>query len=89
MVLIKSQKKEVIDTYKSHPKDTGSAGVQIAVLTQRINYLSDHFKGHKKDFHSRRGLLGMIGKRRRLMTYLKKKDPKKYQDIVNKLNLRK
>ena len=89
MVLVKEKKTEIIDTFKSHPKDTGSPTVQIALLTEKINYLTEHFKTHRKDFHSRRGLLVMIGKRRRLLTYLKKKDPKIYEETLNKLNLRK
>lgn len=89
MVLLKERKTEVIDDFKSHSKDTGSPAVQIALLTERINYLTEHFQAHKKDFHSRRGLLMMIGKRRRLLTYLKKKDPQKYQETISKLNLRK
>ncbi len=89
MVLVKEKKNEVIDNFKVHSKDTGSPSVQIALLTEKINYLSEHFKVHHKDFHSRRGLLMMIGKRRRLLTYLKKADPKKYEEILNKLNLRK
>lgn len=89
MVLVKERKTEIIDDFKSHIKDTGSPAVQIALLTEKINYLSDHFKVHKKDFHSRRGLLTMIGKRRRLLAYLKKKDPEKYQETISKLNLRK
>ena len=89
MVLLKEKKVEVIDSFKVHAKDTGSSVVQIALLTQKIDYLSDHFKLHKKDFHSRRGLLKMIGKRRRLLAYLKKKDLQKYQETIDKLNLRK
>ncbi len=89
MVLLKDRKTEVIGDFKSHAKDTGSPAVQIAILSERINYLTDHFKRHKKDFHSRRGLLTMIGKRRRLLAYLKKKDPQKYQETIAKLNLRK
>lgn len=89
LVLLKENKTEVIDNFKVHAKDTGSPAVQIALLTQKIDYLSDHFKVHKKDFHSRRGLLMMIGKRRRLLAYLKKTDLKKYQEILDKLNLRK
>ncbi|MBF0532983.1 MAG: 30S ribosomal protein S15, partial [Candidatus Omnitrophica bacterium] len=72
-----------------HAKDTGSAEVQAAILSERINGLNEHFKTHKKDFHSRRGLLMMIGQRRRLLDYLKKTDPDKYQEIIAKLNLRK
>ncbi len=89
MVLLKEKKTEVIDDFKIHAKDTGSPVVQVALLTQKINYLADHFKAHKKDFHSRRGLLMMIGKRRRLLAYLKKTDPQKYQETIDKLNLRK
>ena len=89
MVLIKEKKTEIIDTFKVHSKDTGSPAVQIALLTEKVNYLSDHFKTHRRDFHSRRGLLVMIGKRRRLLAYLKKADPKKYEETLNKLNLRK
>ncbi len=89
MVLLKDKKRDIVDNFKVHAKDTGSPAVQIALLTQKINYLSDHFKAHKKDFHSRRGLLMMIGKRRRHLSYLKKKDPQKYQETIAKLNLRK
>ncbi|MCA9408685.1 MAG: 30S ribosomal protein S15 [Candidatus Omnitrophica bacterium] len=89
MVLLKEKKTEVIESFKTHAKDTGSSVVQIALLTEKINYLTDHFKAHKKDFHSRRGLLMMIGKRRRLLSYLKSKDPQKYQETISKLNLRK
>lgn len=89
MVLLKDKKAEVIDRFKVHAKDTGSPVVQIALLTEKINYLEDHFKAHKKDFHSRRGLLMMIGKRRRLLAYLKKTDLQKYQETIEKLQLRK
>jgi len=89
LVLLKEKKTEIIDDFKVHAKDTGSPVVQIALLTQKINYLSDHFKAHKKDFHSRRGLLMMIGKRRRLLAYLKKTDLQKYQETIDKLQLRK
>ena len=89
MVFLKVKKIEVIDNFKTHPKDTGSPVVQIALLTERINYLTGHFQTHRKDFHSRRGLLMMIGQRRRLLAYLKKTDPKKYQDTLEKLKLRK
>jgi small subunit ribosomal protein S15 len=87
--LVNDKKKQVIDDFKSHSQDTGSAQVQIALLTERINLLTDHFKLHKKDFHSRRGLLIMVGKRRRLLNYLKSKDTAKYQDLISKLKLRK
>ncbi|MFC1594623.1 30S ribosomal protein S15 [Candidatus Omnitrophota bacterium] len=89
MGLVKEKKKELIDKFKAHAKDTGSAAVQIAVLTERINALSEHFKSHKKDFGSRVGLLRLVGKRRRLLNYLKKEDVKKYEEILEKLNLRK
>jgi small subunit ribosomal protein S15 len=89
LVLLREQKQEVIDGYKGHPKDTGSATVQIALLTAKISFLSGHLQVHKKDFHSRRGLLMMIGKRRRLLAYLNKTDPKKYQETIGKLDLRK
>ena len=89
MVLQKTRKTEVIDNFKVHSKDTGSPAVQVALLTEKINYLSGHFKVHSKDYHSRRGLLTMIGKRRRLLSYLKESDPKKYQETLDKLNLRK
>lgn len=89
MALLKEKKNEIIDNFKVHTKDTGSPVVQIALLTEKINYLSEHFKTHRKDFHSRRGLLVMIGRRRRLLAYLKKSDPQKYEETTNKLNLRK
>lgn len=89
MTLVKENKTKIIDEFKSHARDTGSAEVQIAILTERINILGDHFKSHKKDFHSRRGLLSLVGKRRRLLNYLKKKDLKKYEEVLEKLGLRK
>ena len=89
MVLVKEKKLKIIDDFKVHARDTGSAEVQIAILTERINVLGDHFKLHKKDHHSRRGLLILVGKRRRLLNYLKSKDVKKYEEILGKLNLRK
>ena len=89
MVLVKENKTKIIDKFKVHAKDTGSAEVQIAILTERINTLGDHFKQHKKDFHSRRGLLSLVGRRRRLLNYLKKKDVKKYEEVLEKLSLRK
>ena len=84
-----TKKKEIIETYKVHEKDTGSAFVQIALLTERINQLSKHFELHKKDHHSRQGLLKMVSTRRRLLSYLKKNDTKKYEEILSKLGLRK
>ncbi len=89
MVLVKEKKSKIIDEFKVHAHDTGSAEVQIAILTERINLLGEHFKNHKKDFNSRRGLLSLVGRRRRLLNYLKSKDVKKYEDVLEKLNLRK
>ncbi|MCX5686312.1 MAG: 30S ribosomal protein S15 [Candidatus Omnitrophica bacterium] len=89
MALLKEKKKEIIKTYKEHEKDTGSPSVQIALLTERINSLSEHFKSHKKDHHSRHGLLRMVSVRRRLLEYLKRKDTESYQEIIKKLDLRK
>ncbi|MEI6437575.1 MAG: 30S ribosomal protein S15 [Candidatus Omnitrophota bacterium] len=88
-MLVKEKKSEVISNFKVHAKDTGSPVVQVALLTERINDLNGHFKSHKKDYHSRRGLLLMIGQRRRLLAYLKKTDLKKYEETINKLGLRK
>ncbi len=89
MALVKEKKTEIINGFKGHEKDTGSPGVQIALLTERINSLSGHFKSHKKDHHSRHGLLRMVSVRRRLLEYLKKKNLKEYQAIIKKLDLRK
>ncbi len=83
-----SQKNEIINQYKRHEKDTGSPDVQIALLTERINHLTEHFKVHKKDFHSRRGLLKMVGQRRRLLDYLKKSDLTRYRSLIESLGLR-
>lgn len=82
-------KKPVIESFKTHPTDTGSTEVQVALLTKRINYLSDHFKKFPKDFTSRAGFLKMIGQRRRLLEYLKKNQKSKYKTIIEKLELRK
>ena len=87
--MTKERKQEVINTYKREEKDTGSPEVQIALLTERINELTEHLKVHKKDNHSRRGLLKMVGKRRNLLNYLAKKDINRYREIVAKLGLRK
>lgn len=89
MVLVKDKKMQIIDNFKLHSRDTGSAEVQIALLTERINILGEHFKHHKRDFHSRRGLLMLVGRRRRLLDYLKQKDIKKYEEVLEKLKLRK
>lgn len=87
--MTKERKQEIINTFKRDENDTGSSEVQIALLTERINELTEHLKVHKKDNHSRRGLLQMVGKRRNLLNYLAKKDLQKYREIVEKLNLRK
>lgn len=87
--MTKERKQEIIETYKREEKDTGSPEVQIALLTERINELTEHLKVHKKDNHSRRGLFKMIGKRRNLLNYLAKKDLPRYREIVKQLNLRK
>jgi small subunit ribosomal protein S15 len=89
LTLAKAKKTELISSYKINDKDTGSPNVQIAVLTERINSLSDHFKTHKKDHHSRQGLLRMVSIRRRLLEYIRRKDRKGYQDLIKKLDLRK
>lgn len=78
-----------MDKYRLHTSDTGSPEVQIALLSERINQLTEHFATHKKDHHSRRGLLKMVGKRRRLLDYLKAKDIERYRDLIKRLNLRK
>ena len=87
--MIKEVKTAIIEEYKIHETDTGSPEVQIAVLTERINHLNEHLQTHKKDHHSRRGLLKMVGKRRGLLDYLMKNDIERYRAIVTKLNLRK
>ncbi|MBM3249291.1 MAG: 30S ribosomal protein S15 [Candidatus Omnitrophica bacterium] len=89
MVLLKDKKSKIIEEFKVHARDTGSAEVQIAILTERINVLGEHFKIHKNDFHSRRGLLALVGRRRRLLNYLKNRDIKKYEEVLEKLGLRK
>lgn len=89
MPATKKEKGKLIDDFKIHPKDTGSSSVQIALLTGRINSLTEHLKMHKKDFSSRVGLLQLVSKRRRLLNYLKREDFKQYKDILEKLSLRK
>ena len=89
MALTKDRKTEVIGTFKTHEGDTGSPEVQVAILSERINYLTEHFKSHAKDHHSRRGLLMLVGKRRRLLDYLKTKDVQRYSDLIKRLNIRK
>lgn len=88
-MLRKEEKTEVIEANRLHDKDTGSPEVQIAILTKRINELTDHIKVHKKDYHSTRGLLKMVGHRKNLLNYLKKKDIERYRAVVAKLGLRK
>lgn len=89
MALQAEEKKKIIEQFKRNDKDTGSPEVQVALLTKRINDLTEHFKVHKKDYHSRRGLLMLVGQRRRLLNYLQEHDVKRYRDIVRALNLRK
>ncbi len=89
MVHSTEAKKEIIEKFKTHPTDTGSCEVQIALLTDRIKYLTDHFKKHKKDNHSRRGLLKLVGQRRRLLRYLQNKDIMKYRELIKELGIRK
>lgn len=88
MSLAKETKEEILSKYKTHEGDTGSPEVQVALLTQRILDLTEHFKTHKKDNHSRRGLLKMVSQRRRLLDYLKRKDIERYHSIVSRLGLR-
>jgi small subunit ribosomal protein S15 len=82
------QKASTIEKYQAHDSDTGSTRVQVAILTDRINYLTDHFRAHKKDHHGRRGLLKMVGKRRRLLDYMKRTDLAGYRQIIQELGLR-
>ena len=89
MVLSKDRKTELIGTYKTHEADTGSPEVQVAILSERINYLTEHFKTHPKDTHSRRGLMQLVGQRRRLLDYLKGKDLTRYRGLIEKLGIRK
>jgi small subunit ribosomal protein S15 len=89
MPLEPGARQRTIESYRLHETDTGSPEVQVALLTQRINHLTDHFKTHKKDFHSRRGLLKLVGQRRRLLDYLKRSDVERYRKVVASLGLRK
>ena len=89
MALNSDRKTELISTYKIHEKDTGSPEVQVAILSERINYLTEHFKVHAKDHHSRRGLLKLVGQRRRLLDYVKSKDSERYSDLIRRLGIRK
>ena len=89
MSLTVERKTELIGTYRTHETDTGSPEVQIAILSEKISYLTEHFKIHAKDHHSRRGLLRMVGRRRRLLDYLKEKDIQRYRTIITSLGIRK
>ena len=89
MGLATTLKKAAIDKFKTHEGDTGSPEVQVALLTERINYLTEHFKKHAKDFHSRRGLLKIVGQRRRMLDYLKSKSTERYSKLIAELGIRK
>src|SRR4029077_10695684 len=89
VALTKDRKTELIGSYKTHESDTGSPEVQVAILSERITYLTEHFKTHAKDHHSRRGLLMLVGRRRRLLDYVKSKDVQRYADLIKRLNIRK
>lgn len=88
MPMTKEKKQTLIEKYRAHEKDTGSSEVQIALLSDRISYLTEHFKTHTKDHHSRRGLLMLVGQRRRLLDYLKREDIDRYREIIQKLGIR-
>lgn len=88
MVMTPDKKKSIIDDFRVHPSDTGSPEVQIALLSERIAYLTEHFKTHKKDHHSRRGLLKLVGQRRQLLNYLKRKSIDRYNSVIERLGLR-
>jgi len=88
VALTKDRKTELIGSYKTHDADTGSPEVQVAILSERINYLTEHFKAHAKDHHSRRGLLMLVGRRRRFLNYLQKKDLDGYRSLIRELGLR-
>ena len=89
MALQKERKSEIIGSYRTHDTDTGSPEVQVAILSERISYLTEHFKVHGKDHHSRRGLLKLVGQRRRLLDYLKGKDSERYSGLIKRLGIRK
>ena len=89
MALTKDRKTDIIGNYKTHTGDTGSPEVQVALLSERINYLTEHFKTHAKDHHSRRGLLMLVGQRRSLLDYLKRKDLDRYAELIRRLGIRK
>jgi small subunit ribosomal protein S15 len=87
--LTREKKSEIIESYRVHQTDTGSPEVQIAILSRRIEYLTEHFKTHQKDHHSRRGLMQLVGKRRRLLDYLKTNDVERYKEVIQRLGIRK
>ncbi|HEU5180910.1 MAG TPA: 30S ribosomal protein S15 [Candidatus Polarisedimenticolia bacterium] len=89
MSISKDRKTEIMTSYKTHVSDTGSPEVQVALLSERIEHLTEHFKTHRKDHHSRRGLLMMVGTRRRLLDYLKRTNADRYRELINKLGIRK
>jgi small subunit ribosomal protein S15 len=89
VALTKDKKTELIGSYRTHSTDTGSPEVQVAILSERISYLTEHFKSHAKDHHSRRGLLKLVGQRRRLLDYLKSKDSDRYAELIKRLGIRK
>ncbi len=89
MAIVPEKKAELVNKYRRHDKDTGSPEVQVALLSERITYLTDHFKTHKKDHHSRRGLLKLVGQRRRLLDYLKTVDQNRYKALIDQLGIRK
>ena len=89
MTLSKDRKTDIIGNYRTHEGDTGSPEVQVALLSERISYLTEHLKTHAKDHHSRRGLLKLVGQRRRLLDYLKRKDTDRYADLIRRLGIRK
>ncbi len=89
MALSRAERGEIVGSYRKHPSDTGSPEVQIALLSNRITELTGHFAVHKKDHHSRRGLIQMVSRRRRLLEYLKEEDPKRYSELVERLGIRK
>ncbi len=89
MAMVQEKKTELVQKYRQHEKDTGSPEVQVALLSERINYLTEHFKTHKKDHHSRRGLLKLVGQRRRLLDYLRKVDQNRYKVLIESVGIRK
>ncbi len=89
MVLVKDRKKEVIKSFAEHDNDTGSCSVQVALLTERINSLTEHFKAHKKDYNSRVGLLRLVSQRKKLLDYLRQEDREKYRRLIDELKLKK